>query len=246
MKGSSKKREPGSGKGHLYLIPTPLGPDKENKVLPAHVCSIIYGLDTFIVEQVKKAVSFLRWIKHPIPDYQCRFYELNKNTPDEDLPDMLTLLKKGNRCGLLSNAGCPAVADPGARLIAMAHQAEIPVIPLVGPSSILLAMMASGLNGQSFSFHGYLPRPGTRRTQIIRQLEQESREKKQTQIFMETPFRNNDLMKELASVLSPQTRLCTATNLTLPDETIQTFTIQQWRKKMKMPGNNPTIFLLLA
>jgi len=245
----SSKTEPSAEsdpvqKGHLYLIPSPLGPDPVNRVLPEHVIATIHSLDTFFVERIRQANSFLRWIKHPVPDFKCRFYELNKHTPGEELLEMLTLLKKGVRAGIISEAGCPSVADPGSNLVQLAHQAGVPVTPLVGPSSILLAVMGSGLNGQSFRFHGYLPKPGQQRTEAIRQLQNESMRTGSTQSFMETPYRNNDLLRELIQELRDETLLCTASNLTLENEQIITRRISEWRKKTADLDHQPTIFLL--
>ncbi len=232
--------------GSLYLIPAPLGPHPENQVLPDHVIKTVYELNTFFVERIRQANSFLRWIKHPVPDYKCRFYELNKHTPGEDLIEMLSLLKDGVNAGIITEAGCPGVADPGSDLVRLAHESGIPVIPLVGPSSILLAVMASGMNGQAFSFHGYLPRPGLQRTERIRQLQNESAARQITQVFMETPYRNNSLMSELIRELSDGTRLCAASNLTLPDEQIISCRVSEWKKKKYDLDHRPAIFLLMA
>ncbi len=235
-----------SRKGKLYLIPTPLGSHPENHVLPDHVIKTIHGLDTFFVERIRRANSFLRWINHPVPDYKCRFHELNKHTPGEDLLEMLTLLKNGADAGIITEAGCPGVADPGSDLVRLAHESDITVIPLVGPSSILLALMASGMNGQAFSFHGYLPRPGKERTERIRFLQKESAKKKVTQIFMETPYRNNNLLNELIHELADDTRLCVAANLTLPEEQIISRNVSEWKKMTIDLDQRPSIFLLLA
>ncbi len=232
--------------GSLYLIPTPLGQHPENQVLPDHVIKTVHKLDTFFVERIRKANSFLRWIKHPVPDYKCRFYELNKQTPREDLVEMLSLLKNGVNAGIITEAGCPGVADPGSDLVRLAHESGIAVIPLVGPSSILLAVMASGMNGQAFSFHGYLPRPGRQRTERIRYLQNESAARQITQVFMETPYRNNNLMAELIRELPDDTRLCAAINLTLPDEQIISCRVSEWKKRTFDLDQLPAIFLLLA
>ena len=243
----AEKREINQPKqGHLYLIPTPLGPSPENRVLPAHVIEIIHNLDTFFVERIRKANSFLRWTRHPLPDFKCRFYELNKRTPGEDLIEMLSLLKQGTRAGVISEAGCPGVADPGSNLVRLAHESGIPVTPLVGPSSILLAVMASGLNGQSFNFHGYLPKPGRQRTERIRQLQSASAGSSATQVFMETPYRNNNLLGELIRELPDATLLCAASNLTLPTEQIITRRVSDWKKSPVDLDHQPTIFLILA
>ncbi len=232
----------------LYLIPTPLGPHPENQVLPEHVIQTVHRLETFFVERIRQANSFLRWIGHPVPDFKCRFYELNKHTPGEDLLEMLSVLKNGTDAGIMTEAGCPGVADPGSEMVRLAHESGIAVVPLTGPSSILLAVMASGMNGQAFSFHGYLPRPGPERTERIRFLEKESARRRITQVFMETPYRNNDLLKELVRELGDDTRLCTATDLTLPGEQIISCRITEWRSRNVHVDldQRPSIFLMLA
>ncbi|MFO8028721.1 MAG: SAM-dependent methyltransferase [Cyclonatronaceae bacterium] len=232
--------------GILYLVPTPLGPHPRNQVLPGHVIDIVHHLDTFFVERIRQAISFLRWIEHPLPDFKCRFYELNKHTPGEDLIEMLSILKNGGTAGILTEAGCPGVADPGSDLVRLAHESDVRVIPLVGPSSILLAIMASGMNGQAFAFHGYLPRPGREQTERIRSLERESSRRHTTQVFMETPYRNNELMKELLRELADDTRLCVASNLTLPDEQIISCRVAVWKKREWNLDRRPAIFLILA
>ncbi|MDI6401490.1 SAM-dependent methyltransferase [Balneolaceae bacterium ANBcel3] len=235
-----------STEGTLYLIPTPLGKDPTNRVLPDDVIKTIHQLDTFFVERIRQAVSFLKWIGHPTPDFKCNFLELNKHTPGEDLIEMLNILKRGKSAGILSEAGCPAIADPGSGLVKLAHQSNIRVVPLTGPSSILLALMASGLNGQSFSFHGYLPKPGKSRSEKIKSLYLSSKKNASTQIFMETPYRNNDVFSELLELLPDSTPLCVASNLTLPEETIQTRSVEKWKKTKINLDEKPSIFLFLA
>ena len=232
--------------GHLYLIPTPLGKQPSNQVLPDYVVQTVHGLDTFFVERIRQANSFLRWIKHPIPDYRCRFYELNKHTPYTEMIEMLALLKQGTQAGIISEAGCPAIADPGSELVRLAHHSAIPVTPLVGPSSILLAVMASGLNGQAFSFHGYLPKPGPERTEAILRLQNMSARNSSTQVFMETPFRNNDLLAELLKELDQDTFLSIASNLTLEDEQIITRRVSEWHMHPPDLTHKPSIFLILS
>ncbi len=247
MNRTTKKNSSGHPlQGHLYLIPSPLGRHPGNRVLPGYVIETIHRLDTFFVERIRQANSFLRWIKHPVPDYKLRFYELTKHTPEEDLFEMLSELKKGIHAGIISDSGCPAVADPGSNMVRLAHESSIPVTPLVGPSSILLALMASGLNGQSFAFHGYLPRPGNDRTERIRNLQNESAKKNTTQIFMETPYRNNQLLMELVRELTGDTLLCTASNLTLDSEQIITRPVSKWKKMSVDLNNQPSLFLMLA
>lgn len=234
-------------KGKLYLIPTTLGKTPENNTIPDYVLNIIRRLEVFIVENVQNAARYLRWVGDTIPDYEIEFLQLDKNTLDREKASFLEPLKKGKDAGLLSEAGCPAVADPGSDFINMAQNLGIRVIPLVGPSSILLALMASGFNGQQFAFHGYLPIDRDERRKAIRRLEQESRDKDQTQIFMEAPHRNDELISDIIETCDNRTRFCTAINLTLPDERIRSNYIEEWKKSN--PGSihkQPAIFLIYA
>lgn len=232
-------------KGTLYLIPTTLGKTPENNTLPEHTLQILRKLDVLMVENIRSAGSFLQWVGETIPDYKIDFYHLNKNTPEQELYSFLRPLNKGRDAGILSEAGAPAVADPGGKLVKLAHQNGIKVQPLVGPSSILLALMASGFNGQSFAFHGYLPFDPKNRKSMLKQLEGESRRHDRTQIFMEAPYRNNELLRDILSTCSPVTRLCTATDITLPTENITSRHIHDW-KASNLPDLNkrPTIFML--
>ncbi len=233
--------------GTLYLIPNTLGKTPENNTIPDYVLHIIRKLDVFIVENIQTAARYLQWIGDTVPEYEIDFLLLNKNTPITETASFLTPLKEGKDAGLLSEAGCPAVADPGAGLIKMAHARQISVQPLVGPSSILLALMGSGFNGQSFRFHGYLPIKESERKKAIQQLEKESRREKTTQIFMEAPHRNDALVKDVINLCHPETRFCTAVNLTLPDEEIISQPISQWKQtKNHAIHKNPAIFLLWA
>lgn len=236
-----------NNKGTLYLIPNTLGKTPENNTIPEYVLNIIRELDVFIVENVPTAARYLRWVGDTIPEYRIEFLLLNKKTPTHEMASFLNPIKNGKNAGMLSEAGCPAVADPGSELIKMAHAQDITVRPLVGPSSILLALMGSGFNGQSFSFHGYLPIDKSKRQRAIQQLEEESRKKKQTQIFMEAPHRNNAIVKDVIKLCNLDTRFCTATNLTLPAESIVSKTVADWKKdKTKSIHKEPTIFLLWA
>ncbi|MEX0779130.1 MAG: SAM-dependent methyltransferase [Balneolales bacterium] len=234
-------------KGNLYLIPTPLGKTPANNSLPPAVIDTVHSLDTFLVENIQSALRFFQWIKHPIPDYKLKLYVLNKKTPAGEKIEYLSLLQKGNSVGVVSEAGCPAIADPGAELVKMAHSRGITVIPLVGPSSILLALMGSGMNGQSFTFHGYLPIDKHALRSAISRLEQDSSSKNQTQIFMETPHRNNVLLRDLVTLVHPDTRICVAVSVTLPGEQIITKSAGAWSES-KLPDllKKPTIFLLEA
>ncbi|MCP9292073.1 MULTISPECIES: SAM-dependent methyltransferase [Gracilimonas] len=233
--------------GTLYLIPSTLGKTPGNNTIPEYTLEVLRKLDVLMVENLKTATSFLQWVGDTVPEYEIDFYPLNKNTPEQEIHSFLKPLLNGRDAGILSEAGAPGVADPGARLVKLAHQYQINVVPLVGPSSILLALMASGFNGQQFSFHGYLPMDQKKRKSMITQLEGESRRHDRTQIFMEAPYRNNELLKDAISVCSPATRLCTATDITLPSEEIISKHISEW-ESMKLPDldKRPTIFLLYA
>jgi len=233
--------------GTLYLIPVPLGPTAPEESLPASVLSAVRPLAHFIVEQPKSARAFLKAVATDVPLQELQLAELNEHTPPQALERLLLPLRAGHDVGLLSEAGCPAVADPGASLVALAQQEDIRVAPLIGPSSLLLALMASGLNGQRFAFHGYLPAKETGRTRALRDLESESRRLRQTQIWIETPYRNQQLFTTALEVCDPATRLTLATDLTLPGESVVTRTIRRW-KKQAPPAieRRPTVFLLLA
>lgn len=236
-----------SDKGTLYLIPNTLGKTPENNAIPEYVLNIIRQLDVFVVENVKTAARYLRWVGDTVPEYEIEFLLLNKKTPVHEMASFLEPLKKGKDAGLLSEAGCPAVADPGSEFIKMAHSNNIKISPLVGPSSILLALMGSGFNGQQFSFHGYLPIDKNKRRGAIQNLENQSKSTGSTQIFMEAPHRNDDIKKDVIRYCAPTTRLCTATNLTLPDEQIISKKISEWRKDSGPSiHKEPTIFLLYS
>lgn len=233
--------------GTLYLIPTTLGKTPENNTLPEFTLNIIRKLDVMVVENIQTAVKFLQWVGDTVPEYKIDFHPLNKNTPDHEIFSFLKPLRAGRDVGVMSEAGAPAVADPGAKLVKMAHQNGIKVVPLVGPSSILLALMASGFNGQSFSFHGYLPIDAKKRKQSLIQLEGESRRHDRTQMFMEAPYRNNEIYKAILETCNPSTRLCIATDITLPTEQIRSREIGEWKTSKKPDLNKrPTIFILYA
>ncbi|MBU6291296.1 MAG: SAM-dependent methyltransferase [Burkholderiales bacterium] len=241
--------------GTLYLIPNALGEGALDTVIPDPVRARTASLQYFIAENAKSARAFLKQVNatHPLqqPLQETHISELNVNTPAEQLPGLLTPLRQGHDVGLLSEAGVPAVADPGADIVGLAHREGITVKPLVGPSSLLLALMASGLNGQSFAFHGYLPTDADARAARIRQLEQRSRQEKQTQMVIETPYRNEAMLQALASTCAPTTLICVATDLTLDTESVRTCSAQQWQKEIaagKMPAfrKRPSVFLLLA
>lgn len=234
-----------SEKGTLYLVPNTLGKTPENNTIPEYVLNIIRQLEVMIVENVQTAARYLQWVGDTVPEYEIEFLLLNKKTPTHEIASFLDPLKQGKDSGLLSEAGCPVVADPGSQLVKMAHAQHIKVSPLVGPSSILLALMGSGFNGQQFCFHGYLPIEQDERQRAIQKLEQRARKEHSTQIFMEAPHRNDAVIKDVLSNCRPDTRFCTATNLTLPDEQIISKRIADW-KKGSIPSlhKEPTIFLL--
>lgn len=233
--------------GTLFLIPVPLGPTPPIQSLPANVLTTIRPLTHFVVEQAKTARAFLKAAGTDKPLQELQLEELNEHTKADALDRLLAPLRAGNDIGLLSEAGCPAVADPGADLVALAQNEGIRVAPLIGPSSLLLALMASGLNGQRFAFQGYLPAKDGERSKALQDLESESRKRKQTQLFIETPYRNRAMYDSILQACQPTTRLSVATDLTLPGESVVTRTIQQWKKQTPPEiERRPTVFLLLA
>lgn len=246
--------------GTLYLIPNTLGPADAvpgalSHVIPEQVQAITARLDYFVAENAKTARAFLKLIAidHPLGKtlQEIEIAELNVNTPPQALAGLLAPLLAGRDAGLVSEAGVPAVADPGADLVRLAHQHGIAVRPLVGPSSLLLAVMASGLNGQSFAFNGYLPTDAALRTKRIRELEQRSRNEKQTQLFIETPYRNAAMLEALVAACQPGTLVCVATDLSLPSESVRTLAAGKWKAALaagKAPDfhKKPTVFLLLG
>ncbi len=233
--------------GILYLIPCTLGDTPPEQVLPQHVIAVARRLGHFVVEQPKTARQFLSALKPERPLQSLHFATLNQHTAAQDLAELLAPLLAGHDIGLISEAGCPGVADPGAELVNLAHCNGIRVVPLVGPSSILLALMASGLNGQRFAFHGYLSIAEPERDKAISKLEAESATLKQTQIFIETPYRNEKIFAALLARCRPQTLLCVATDITLPGEQILTLSIGQWKSRpVPQLNKRPSIFLLLG
>lgn len=228
----------------LYLVPVLLGETEIDRVLPAYNCSVIAGVMHFIVENVRSARRFLKKSNPDIDIDALSFYVLDKHTTAEELSGFLKPLEGGTDMAVLSEAGCPAIADPGADVVAMAQLRGLRVVPLVGPSSILLSLMASGFNGQSFAFHGYLPIDATERTRVVRLLEQRVYGESQTQLFIETPYRNQRLLEDLIRICKPSTRLCVASNVTCDDELIKTCTLLEWRKVKIDLSKKPTIFLL--
>lgn len=231
----------------LYLIPTPLGAPDTPCLLP-HEQAQITGLTDFVVEAEKTARAHLKHLGVTTPIRELNLQTLNEHTDLKTLPELLKPLQEGRSMGILSEAGCPAVADPGANLVALAHRHGYEVRPLVGPSSLLLALMASGANGQNFAFKGYLPSEKSERIAALKGLEQRSRQQNETQLFIETPYRNDALLADALETLYPETRLCTATDLTLPTQEIISQTVAAWRKSKTLPNlkKRPTIFVLHA
>jgi len=233
--------------GILYLIPVPLSDDAAFQSFTPYLVETINSLDEYIVENEKTARKFLKLVGLKIPQSELTIHDYGKHVRDKgNINDFFEGLKQGKSVGLMSEAGCPGVADPGASIVARAHQLGIKVVPLVGPSSILLALMASGFSGQKFAFHGYLPIDKIDRAKEIKNLEQQSAREKQTQIFIETPFRNNQLLADLLKICKPSTLLCVASNVTAADENIQSLTVGEWRKRSYDYHKKPTIFLLYA
>lgn len=233
--------------GILYLIPVPLSDDAAFQSFTPYLVETINSLDEYIVENEKTARKFLKLAGLKIPQSELTIHDYGKHVRDKgNINDFFEGLKHGKSVGLMSEAGCPGVADPGASIVARAHQLGIKVVPLVGPSSILLALMASGFSGQKFAFHGYLPIDKIDRAKEIKNLEQQSAREKQTQIFIETPFRNNQLLADLLKICKPSTLLCVASNVTAADENIQSLTVGEWRKRSYDYHKKPTIFLLYA
>jgi 16S rRNA (cytidine1402-2'-O)-methyltransferase len=228
----------------LYLIPCTLGETDVNNVLPSYNREVILSLKHFIVENERTARRFLKKVDPAIVIDDLSFVELNKHTPAEVISGYLAPMDKGESIGIISEAGCPAVADPGADVVAIAQKRHLKVIPLVGPSSIILSVMASGFNGQSFAFHGYLPIEQGQRTQMIKKLENRIYTENETQLFIETPYRNNKLVEELIHTCRPSTRLCIASNITCSDEYIRTLGIKEWSGKVPDLSKKPTIFLI--
>ena len=236
--------------GTLYLIPVTLGADNISKILPTEVVAIAQKLENFVVENEKTARHFLSTIKTNKPVRELQLNTLNEQTTDQELPGLLKPLLAGIDIGLMSEAGCPGVADPGAKLAQLAHEKGIRVAPLVGPSSILLGLMASGLNGQRFTFLGYIQSEKSARIQRIKEIEKNSARNNETQIFIETPYRNQHLFEDILAHSHENTKLCIACNISLDDELIITKSIADWKKmqKSELPDlhKKPTLFLILS
>lgn len=230
--------------GTLYLIPTALGGEDARMILPQSTLRVLSMLTHFIVENAKSARHFLKAAGYPHALQGIRMQTLDEHTREAALAELIEPLVTGQDCGLLSEAGCPAVADPGAMLIRGAHERSIRVVPLVGPSAILLALMASGLNGQRFAFHGYLPVEREERRKKLRELESESQRVDRTQIFIETPYRNENAFRAILDACRDDTLVCLATDLTLESESVRTQSVEAWRKVPPDLNRRPTVFLL--
>lgn len=230
--------------GKLYLIPTTLGECDPNDVLPQSVKRVLNFIEDYIVENEKTARKFIKSVAPEKIQASLRLYPLNKHTEISEYSKMIQPCLEGNNVGLMSEAGCPGVADPGAVIVKLAHEKGIQVVPLVGPSSILLAMMGSGMNGQSFAFNGYLPIDKLDKKSALKNYEKLSFDKNQSQLFIETPYRNNKLLDDLLQTLQPNTHLCIATDLTLSTEYIKTLKVMDWKKTKVDLHNRPTIFII--
>jgi 16S rRNA (cytidine1402-2'-O)-methyltransferase len=232
--------------GTLFLIPTSLGASTLGAIVPPEVQQRVRALEHFVVENPKSARAYLKQVCTLKPLQELHIATLNEHTPDAAIGEMAAPLRAGQDVGVMSEAGCPGIADPGAKLVLYAHRHAIRVIPLVGPSSILLALMASGLNGQSFVFHGYLPVADVEREKALRDLEKQSRRLSQTQIFIETPYRNQKMLHSILDACADATLLCVAAEITLAGEDIRTMTVAAWKKAPPQLDRRPALFLLLA
>lgn len=233
-------------KGTLYLLPTPLSDGELGDVLPAKELEVIASLDCFVVEELRTARRFLSAAGKRGQVESLELHELNEHTSPEELSKLAAIFEGGRSVGLLSEAGLPAVADPGAGLVEICHQKGIRVVPLVGPSSLMMALMSSGLNGQSFAFRGYLPAKTPERRKALQDIEKLSARLHQSQIFIETPYRNDAMLADILECCNGNTRLCIAVNITAPDEMIRTRSVAQWKKDLPVIGKRPCVFILLA
>ena len=235
-----------NAKGRLFLIPSPLGDNDPREVIPEGVLSLLPKINIYVVEAVRTARRYLSaaGLKGHIQDLD--FHELNEHTTPAEVEALIPLFDGGQDVGLITEAGLPAVADPGSQLVKLCHRHGIEVVPMSGPSSLMLALMASGLNGQSFAFMGYLPAKTDERRQALRTIEKHSAAARQTKIFIETPYRNDSLLADILSVCQPSTELCLAADITLPDATIHTRTVSEWIRCNTVIGKRPCVFLILA
>lgn len=231
-------------KGEIFMIPTLLGGDCANKVIPSDVIAQTVNLRYFIVENIKAARRYLRKIDRSFPIDESTFFILNKKTDASEIHKFLKPTFEGHDIGVMSEAGCPGVADPGAAVVSIAHEKRIKVSPLVGPSSILLTVMGSGFSGQNFAFHGYLPKDRKDRIKALRNFESDTKRSGGTNLFMDTPFRNMNVLEDLLNELADETQLCIACNLTLPDENIQSMSVAKWRENAYDLSKKPTMFAI--
>lgn len=231
-------------KGNLYLFPSTLGDTSVDDCLPPLNSHILNKLDHFIVEELRTARRFLKKAGYGGKIDDTAFFILNEHTADEELSSFLKPAEEGKSLGLMSEAGLPCIADPGHKVVALAHRKGIRVVPLTGPSSLMLALMASGFNGQQFTFHGYLPVKPPERTQALRKLEREARLTGYSQIFIETPYRNLSMLETIVTACAPETRLCIAASLTLPDEFIATMPVSRWKKKAPDIQKKPAVYII--
>lgn len=233
-------------KGKLYLIPSPLGDYDPEVVIPAPTLDLLQRIGCYVVEEVRTARRYLSRAGLKGHIQELEFHELNEHTSAAEVERLVALFEDGRDVGLISEAGLPAVADPGSALVALCHRHGIEVVPQVGPSSLMMALMASGLNGQSFTFCGYLPAKTEERHSAIKSIEKTSQSKRQTQIFIETPYRNDAMFSDLLQSCRPSTRICIAADITMPDEFIRTKTVAEWKKENPIIGKRPCVFLMLA
>jgi len=231
-------------KGKLYMIPITLGSGSVSEIIPADVLKKTIELRYFIVENIRTTRRYLRMLDKSFPIDESQFFELNKHTKPAQIESYLKPLFSGNDIGVISEAGVPGVADPGADVVALAHKNKITVVPFVGPSSILLSVMASGLNGQNFAFNGYLPVKSSERIKQLKFLEKRSITENQSQLFIETPYRNNAMLDDILKACLPETKLCIAADITLSSEFIKTDTIKNWKKKKTDLNKRPAIFII--
>ncbi|MCP4178925.1 MAG: SAM-dependent methyltransferase [bacterium] len=232
--------------GKIYLIPTTLGESDPKKVLPSDIRGVLTSLQYFIVENLRSARRYLKLINKDIDIDKLTFYELNKHTDKNVISDYIQPICKGKDIGIISEAGNPGIADPGSEIVKLAHKQNINVVPLVGPSSILLALISSGMNGQNFAFNGYLPVKPNERIKKLKQLENRSKTEYQSQIFMEAPYRNQKLLVDILNNCNKNTRLCIAVDITLKDEFIKTKLISEWKRQIPNINKRPAIFIIQA
>ena len=228
----------------LFLIPAPLGNTILSKILPEYNRTVILTIKHFVVENIRTARRFLKQVEPSIDIDALTFFTLNQHTSKVSIVDFLKPIEEGYSVGIISEAGCPAIADPGAEVVALAQQKNIRVVPLIGPSSILLALMASGFNGQSFAFHGYLPIDSEQRIKTLKMLERRIYIENQTQMFIETPYRNDKLLEDIFKACKPATKLCIAADITLDSEYIKTLSVSNWKKQKPDLSKRPCIFAL--